>query len=129
MKTVRFVCIENSARSVMAETLFNALRKKGWNAVSAGLKPTGGVKPFAAIVLQEKGFDVSNYKPVLLTPCMTEDADRIITLGCMDACPTLPLEKTEDWKLENPVGKPLEAFRAVRDEFERRVKAFAESLD
>lgn len=37
MRTVLFVCVENSFRSVVAEAYFNRYAAGGWRAVSAGL--------------------------------------------------------------------------------------------
>lgn len=43
-------------------------------------------------------------------------------MGCTDICPLTPPEKTEDWGLEDPAGKPLEKYREIRDEIEKRIK-------
>jgi arsenate reductase len=37
-------------------------------------------------------------------------------------CPITPKEKTIDWNLEDPAGKPLKEFREVRDKIEQKVK-------
>lgn len=59
--SVLFVCIHNSARSVMAEAL---LRKycPSVQVESAGVKP-GSLNPYAVEVLREKGLDVSSKQP------------------------------------------------------------------
>lgn len=64
-KKVLFVCVHNSARSVIAEAMLNLLCGDGYEAQSAGLKPddTTVVNPLAIAVLKEDGIDVSDYKP------------------------------------------------------------------
>ena len=40
----------------------------------------------------------------------------LITMGCGDQCPVVPGVKRDDWPLEDPKGKPVDAVRAIRDE-------------
>jgi len=42
LRTVLFVCVENSFRSQIAEAYFNKYAPKGWTAVSAGIKRLKG---------------------------------------------------------------------------------------
>jgi arsenate reductase len=59
----------------------------------------------------------------LLTSAMTEDAGKIITMGCSveKICPAPLLKNVIDWDLEDPKGKPMEKVREIRDEIEKRV--------
>ena len=41
-RIVLFVCVENAARSLMAESVFNADPAPGWRATSAGTRPWAG---------------------------------------------------------------------------------------
>jgi arsenate reductase (thioredoxin) len=129
MKTILFVCNENSARSQMAEAFFNRYGGgTGYAGASAGLKRTDAVKPHALAVMLEKGIDMSAQKPKTLTPQMIADTDRIYTMGCVKTCPAAPPQKTHDWRLQDPAGQPIEAFRRVRDEIEAKVKDLASKL-
>lgn len=38
----------------------------------------------------------------------------------------MPGVKRDDWPLENPKGKPVEAVRAIRDEIRSRVQELVE---
>ncbi len=117
---ILFVCVENSCRSQMAEALFNQLaedRGVKVRAMSAGTRPASEVNPLAVKVLREIGINITHRKPKALTPQMIEEADRIVTMGCLakDVCPAVFLSKTEDWGIEDPSGKLIEKFREVRD--------------
>ena len=50
-------------------------------------------------------------------------ADVVVTMGCGDACPVYPGRRYLDWDLDDPVGKPLTAIRAIRDDIDQRVRA------
>lgn len=129
MKVILFVCTENSARSQMAEGFFNFYNKKSeYVAVSAGTAPSKTVKPFAIEVMKEKGIDISNQTPKMLTWNMAQDAYHVYTMGCIDSCPLTPPEKTEDWKLDDPAGGSIEKFRIVRNEIEQRIKRLISEL-
>jgi N-acetylglutamate synthase-like GNAT family acetyltransferase len=44
-------------------------------------------------------------------------------MGCGEACPVVPGLRRLDWPLEDPMGKPLETVRRIRDEIRERVAA------
>ncbi len=129
MRHVLFVCHENSARSQMAEGFFNRLNKNpAYLGVSAGLTAVDSIKPLAIEVMREKGIDLSKQKPKNLTFEMIENAERIITMGCVKSCPAAPPEKTTDWRLDDPAGKPIEDYRRIRDEIEEKIGKLIEEL-
>jgi len=124
LKRILFVCVENAGRSQMAEAFANEYGKGKFIVSSAGNKPADKVNPLVVEVMKEKGIDISNNKPKLLTFQMTQDADLIVTMGCNDQgiCPGPFFKPTFDWKLEDPKGKPIEKVREIRDDIERRVQ-------
>ena len=128
VKKVLFVCVENACRSQMAEALLNKLAK-GWAvAVSAGDRPASEVDAKAVEVMKEIGIDITGQRPKSLTKRMVEEADVVITMGCgADVCPVVP-KRVEEWKIEDPAGKPVAKFREVRDEIRKRVEELVETL-
>lgn len=130
-RTVLFVCVENAARSLMAEAFFNDHPPPGWRAVSAGTAPAAVPNPRTGPMLREVGVAAPTHPPRALTVPEMEHAGRRITMGCLDhaSCPArlaqLPLE---DWALPDPARLDDDGFRRVRDEIRRRVEALKEGL-
>jgi protein-tyrosine-phosphatase len=59
--------------------------------------------------------------PKPLTDEVVRAADVVITMGCGDACPIYPGKKYEDWELDDPAGRDVDAVRRIRDEIDARV--------
>lgn len=113
----------------MAEALFNRYAGGKARAFSAGTQPAKEVNPTVVEAMREVGMDISRRRPKRLTPEMLDDADRVVTMGCLEAnaCPAT-LAPTEDWALEDPEGKPMEKVRKIRDEIEASVKKLIEEM-
>ncbi len=129
MKKVLFICVHNSGRSQMAAEFLKELSKGAISSISASTIPDDKVNPVVAKVMLEKGIDISRNKPKLLTQEMIDGATRIITMGCSmdEACPAV-FVPSEDWGLDDPKGKPIEAVRKIRDEIETKVKALLATI-
>ncbi|WP_088862520.1 arsenate reductase ArsC [Thermococcus celer] len=128
-KPILFVCVKNSARSQMAEAFFNHFNDDPrFKAMSAGTEPAETIDPLAKAVMEEIGISLDGQRPKLYTREMADEAYIVITMGCLDKCPYAPPEKTWDWGLDDPYGKPIEKYREVRDEIRRRVLKLIEDL-
>ncbi len=89
---------------------------------SAGSAPKESINPVAVEAMLERGIDIANRKPKVLTNESVQASDVVITMGCGDACPFYPGKRYEDWALEDPAGQDLVFVRRIRDEIEGRVK-------
>ena len=116
-----FVCIENSNRSQMAEGFARTLGRGRAIAFSAGSRPSGAVNPRAIQFMKERGIDLAVQQSKGLDDLPGVKWDYIVTMGCGDACPTLPAHHRLDWELPDPRHLPDDEFRAVRDRIERLV--------
>jgi arsenate reductase (thioredoxin) len=129
-KKVMFVCKRNSCRSQMAEGFAKTLGEGKIEVTSSGLA-SSRVHPTAVEVMQEIGVDITNQTSDPLSDFQAEDYDAVISLcGCGVNLPEAWVlrEVFEDWELEDPDGKPLETFRAVRDEIKARVSQLIEAI-
>jgi protein-tyrosine-phosphatase len=130
-KTVLFICVENSCRSLMAEAMFNANPPEGWTAISAGTNPTVSPNPRTESMLREIGLDLPAHPPQLLTPEMMDRARVRVTMGCLDdaSCPArLKTLETRDWALPDPAHLDDDGFRQVRERLARAVKGLRTEL-
>jgi arsenate reductase len=129
MRKVLFVCVHNSGRSQMAAAFFNRMSQGKGVAISAGTQPGTQVNSIVVAAMREVGIEIGDKEPKLLTAEMLESADRVITMGCSveKACPAT-FVTTEDWKLEDPEGKPIEQVRQIRDEIKAKVERLIREL-
>jgi protein-tyrosine-phosphatase len=95
---------------------------------SAGSTPADQVNPAAVQAMAEVGIDIAAEKPKILTDQAVRESDVVITMGCGDTCPFYPGKRYEDWVLDDPAGKGVEAVRPIRDEIRRRVEALLDDL-
>jgi arsenate reductase (thioredoxin) len=125
---VLFVCVRNAGRSQMAAGLLDRLAAGRVRVRSAGSDPAEAIHPNVRIAMAEVGVDLGKEHPKPLADETVRAADVVITMGCGDACPVYPGKRYEDWELEDPAGKDLEAVRRIRDQIDARVKALLDEL-
>ena len=124
MKTVLFACVHNAGRSQMAAAWFNRLADPAKaRAISAGTNPGRHVHPEVIVAMREVGIDLSGATTTRLSPELAHQAQALITMGCGDECPFVPGAERDDWPIEDPKGKPIEAVRVIRNEVRDRVLA------
>lgn len=127
MKRVLFVCVENANRSQMAEAFARMHGGGGVEALSAGSRPSARINPKAVRFMAERGYDLAAHGSKSLDD-VAGDFDAVVTMGCGDACPLILARQRIDWALPDPRDMDDEAYRAVRDDIEARVRALLVSL-
>ena len=130
-RKVLFVCIENAARSLMAEAMFNANPPTGWQATSAGTHPAAAAHPRTGPLLREIGLELPPHPPQLLTEEMMDESVTVVTMGCLDneGCPArLKTIEVRDWALPDPAVLDDPGFRKVRDNLRSRVEGLRREL-
>jgi arsenate reductase (thioredoxin) len=112
----------------MAAAFFNQLTDRAKaRAISAGTDPSRQVHPEVVAAMKEVGLDLSSAATQRLTSEIAASAQWLITMGCGDECPVIPGVCRDDWPLDDPKGKSLDAVRRIRDEIHARVRAFVDS--
>jgi protein-tyrosine-phosphatase len=106
-----FLCRQNSARSIIAETLLRDLAAERFRAHSAGSDPLGSVHPMALAVLEERGHSLAGLRSKHWDEFLAPDAptmDFVFNLCHREggeSCPVWPGRPiTSEWHLENPAA-------------------------
>jgi protein-tyrosine-phosphatase len=131
MKKILFVCVENAGRSQMAEAFFRKYMPKGFEAISAGTKPSTHVNPIVLQAMKEIGIDIENQTPKHISQQIISESEKAINMGCMDkeSCPALFMKDIIDWQIPDPKGKSVEEVRKIRDQIKTKVMILIKSLE
>ena len=135
------LCTGNSARSIMAEALFNSVGSAYFNAVSAGRQPTGKVHPFAIQQLSQLTLNETPRSKSWDEFAMSDspDIDIVVTV-CSNAaneiCPAFPGQvNVVHWGLPDTAAvdgsdkEKQRAFSQCFDFFGRRISELVEKLN
>ena len=124
---VLFLCTGNSARSILAEVVMNAMGQGRFIAHSAGSNPTGRVNPFALELLQKNRFATDGLRSKSWDEFAVQGApplDFVFTVcdnAAGEVCPFWPGQPvTAHWGVEDPA--------AVEGSDEDKRKAFVRAL-
>jgi protein-tyrosine-phosphatase len=126
---VLFVCVHNAGRSQIAAGFLDRLGQGRVRVRTAGSEPADEINPPVVESMEEVGIDLSKEFPKPLTDEAVQAADVVITMGCGDACPIYPGKRYEDWELDDPSGKDIDAVRRIRDEIKQRVEDLVAGLE
>lgn len=134
---VLFLCTGNSARSILAEALLNALGKGAFRAYSAGNHPKGEVHPLALEQVERAGFSSQGCRSKSWDEFAAPDAPRMdfVFTVCDNAanevCPAWPGRPvTAHWGIpdpaavEGPVEEQRKAFLKAFLQLQARISLF-----
>lgn len=143
---VLFLCTGNSARSIIAEALLNALGAPRFHAYSGGSFPKGAVNEHALRLLQHLGFPTAGLRSKSWDEFAAPGApvmDIVITVcdnAAGETCPVWPGHPAiAHWGLPDPAAvqgteiEKMSAFRATFHSLESRIRLLlalpVESID
>lgn len=133
---VLVLCTGNSARSILAEVLFNALGKGRFIAYSAGSKPAGRVNPGALEWLQQQGYSTEGLRSKSwdeFAAAGAPELDFIFTVcdnAAGEVCPIWPGKPTTaHWGIPDPAHVEGDearraAFNKAAEQLARRIQLF-----
>lgn len=135
---ILILCTGNSARSIMAEAVFNSIGQGRFKAYSAGSHPTGKVNPFAIEQIQKLKYPIEELRSKSWDEFAKPDSpkmDFIITVcdkAAGEICPVWPGEPiTAYWGFEDPAAvegtdeEKRQSFQNVFQYIMTRVRLFA----
>ena len=132
-QAVLFACTYNSVRSPMAAAIMRHLFGRAVYVDSVGVR-AGELDPLAVEVMDEIGIEIGKHKPKSFEEFEDTSFDLVVTLSPEAQHKAVELTRTsavviEYWPTFDPTlvegtrdGR-LSAYRAVRDELERRIAA------
>ncbi len=130
---VLFACTLNSVRSPMAAAIMRHLFGKFVYVEAAGVR-AGELDPFAVEAMEEVGIEIGGYKPKRFEDLEDGSFDLVVTLSPEAQHKAVELTRTsavdlEYWPTLDPTviegtrEQRIDAYRGVRDELMRRIKA------
>jgi len=121
---VMFLCIGNSCRSPMAESI--AIRDAGdlFVSSSSGLSPLGVVQKLTLQTLQNNGYPIDNLysKPILKHEWAASDL--VVNMSGYAKQRTFPSAewpKIEDWDVEDPYGSDPDVYQRIFQDIRTRI--------
>lgn len=125
---IAFVCVHNSCRSQMAESISKIYYSSIFDSYSAGTNLVNNTDNNAVATIKHlyKYDNIDNQKPKLIKDIPKMDI--IITMGCDVTCPVLDYKYTEDWNLSNPIGKDIKEFEKTALLIEEKMKILVDNI-
>lgn len=125
---VAFICVHNSCRSQIAESLGKHIADDVFESYSAGTETKPKINQDAVRLMKELyriDMEKTQHSKLLAE---IPPVDIAITMGCNVECPYLPCKHREDWGLDDPTGKSDEEFKKVISTIEVKIKELKERL-
>ena len=128
---VLFICIGNSCRSPMAESIAQRDYSHIFDCSSAGLTPLGVLQKETIATLQSNGYPVEK----LISHAISKDgwaaADLVINMSGYPkqrAFPRSEWHKVEDWPIEDPYGSDPVVYQRIFEDIRTRIESLTARL-
>lgn len=128
---VLFICVGNSCRSPMAESI--ALRDASdlYDSSSAGLSPLGVVQKLTLQTLSNNGYptDGLHSKPIFNDEWAASDL--VVNMSGYHKESTFPRSewyKVEDWDVDDPYGADPEFYQKIFEDIRTRIESLTTRL-
>ncbi len=132
---ILFLCTGNSARSILAEAIANAMFGEAIIAASAGSNPKGEPHPLALKTIEERGLPGGHWRSKSWDEYRDAPFDLVVTLcdaAAKETCPVFPgAPVTTHWGFPDPpaADDPEATFEAVFDGLVEAMGTFVEDAD
>lgn len=132
---ILFLCTGNSARSILAEAIANAMFGEAIIAASAGSRPKGEPHPRALKTLEDHGLPADHWRSKSWDEFRVSSFDLVVTLcdaAAKETCPVFPgAPVTTHWGFPDPpvAADPEAMFETVFDGLVEAIGAFVEDGD
>ena len=127
MKTILFVCVENSCRSQIAEAFAKLHSKSSLNIISAGSNPSGSVNPKAIELMDKLGYELTNHYSKSVETVI-ENVDYLVSMGCGDSCPNISAKDRIDWDIPDPKDMNDKEFKEVIALIDKQVQNLIKNI-
>lgn len=125
---VAFICVHNSCRSQIAESLGKVLASDIFESYSAGTELKDHINTDAVRIMKKyKGIDMEKTQYNKLISDIP-NPDVVIFMGCNVSCPNVPSQYAENWGLDDPSGESDEVFIETINKIEQNILALKKKL-
>lgn len=127
-KKVAFICVHNSCRSQIAETLGKHLAEDIFDSYSAGTETKPQINQDAVRIMKRLyniDMEQTQYSKLISE---IPNPDIAVSMGCDVGCPYIGREFDDNWQLPDPTGKDDETFIAIIGQIERKIMDLKDSL-
>jgi arsenate reductase len=129
--SVLFICLGNSCRSPMAESMVRSIGRGFITAYSAGLTPLGRIEAMTTSTLSELDYPTEGLWSKGLADVPLRSMDVVVSLIGPQGLQLLPVDLTarlEAWKIRDPYGDDAEVYLSVARTLETQIHRLVDDL-
>ncbi len=130
-KKILFTCKDNACHSQIAAAFAQVMAGDRLDVSSGGVKPADKLDTYAVKAMEEKNIDLKFRRPMSIETAISYGLpDTVISIGPLNEAPVISdrIQNQQRWDLVQNADNTLETTRKLRDEIEKRVSEFVESI-